>query len=1076
MAGASKKPVIFLAFANDRDDTVGYLRNLPDEARRLREVLESAEQAGLCEVVVRSNSTAGDIFKVFQNPKFRNRIAIFHYSGHANGYQLLLESPEGKAAAADAGGLAAFLAQQQGLQLVFLNGCSTQEQTQELHDANVSVVISTSRAIDDRVATEFADLFYRALAGGANLLTAYNEASAAIKTTKGGDLRALYFGDADRPEDHRNKKGFPWNLYPREGSESADQWNLPEAVHDPLFGLPPLPEQDLPETPYRHLNWFTRKDAEIFFGRGHQIRELCDRLTAPRTAPIILFYGQSGVGKSSILDAGLIPRLEHAHEVRYLRRTAGGLLDTLQLAFLPEASEVPIETAWRAKEAQVNKPLIVFLDQLEELYTRPIAGLPDELDQLLRVVKATFSDPNCRPQGKLVLGFRKEWLAELESHLVGYELPRTKVFLEPLDRRGIIEVVRGPARSTRLRERYGLTVEDGLAEIIADDLLEDRGSAIAPTLQILLTKMWSKATEENYEHPHFSQELYHQLKRDGILLRDFLNQQIAAFRERYPEAVDSGLLLDIVALHTTPLGTSDQCTVDQLQQEYAHLSTTLPALLLKCQDLHLLTIASSTQKESSKTTRLAHDTLAPLVRERFDESDKPGQRARRILDNRSVDWKDNHEGTLLDEADLKVIDSGLVGTRDLTSAERRMLEASRRARAKEKRVQDRVRATVVAITLLTVLVIVLELTFKGKGSAEGTDLLTNLFRERQIEPPESRDQEKIDKLNQELNSRAAEDTEGISRYIDLAQIASGLKNAERLSENDKLLAEVLLSLEDPTIDKDERMRTARNAFERFEGNAHREVAHFAIARNARDIGRGPIMLQFGMVIAVLAIWLGWIPWRQIRMDRRQRRKEMTREGKIRGKPNPFRRVLADIIDIFAALFVGFLVAYFCMWTAAVADVIVSGEYRGTASLITFVAIFTIVFSAYMLFRDAIGYTYRRSIGKILLQIRPVVFPKVGVVTMWISATRNGIVALIFVMIVFVSVVFAIHLTVTDFPFFNRLSGMLDVFELGGFGLMVIWFVEEFTMSCIGDGRTLLDRLSGTMVIDVRSEQNRQFPA
>ena len=60
MADAPNKPVIFLAFANDRDDTVGYLRNLPDEARRLSDVLQPAEQAGLCEVVVKQNSTAGD--------------------------------------------------------------------------------------------------------------------------------------------------------------------------------------------------------------------------------------------------------------------------------------------------------------------------------------------------------------------------------------------------------------------------------------------------------------------------------------------------------------------------------------------------------------------------------------------------------------------------------------------------------------------------------------------------------------------------------------------------------------------------------------------------------------------------------------------------------------------------------------------------------------------------------------------------------------------------------------------------------------------------------------------------------
>lgn len=324
-----------------------------------------------------------------------------------------------------------------------------------------------------------------------------------------------------------------------------------------------------------------------------------------------------------------------------------------------------------------RQPLIVFLDQVEELYTRPIENVPDELAQLLGAIKAMFVTSERRPRGKLVLGFRKEWLAELEAQLIDYELPRTRVFLEPLDRRGIIEVVHGPSRSGRLRECYGLTVEDGLGESIAEDLLTDRGSAIAPTLQILLTKMWTRATNDNYEHPHFSQDLYNDLKREGVLLRDFLNQQMAVFRERYPDVADSGLLLDIVALHTTPLGTSDQQTVEQLQLNYSHQGDRLPALIQECQDLHLLTVTAGAQKESSKATRLAHDTLAPLVRERFDVSDKPGQRARRILDNRSVDWADEQTGAPLDEADLALVEDGIAGTHALSPTEQRLLTASR---------------------------------------------------------------------------------------------------------------------------------------------------------------------------------------------------------------------------------------------------------------------------------------------------------------------------------------------------------------------------------------------------------------
>lgn len=64
--------------------------------------------------------------------------------------------------------------------------------------------------------------------------------------------------------------------------------------------------------------------------------------------------------------------------------------DTLQLAFVPEDSGVPIEQAWRAKEQQMSRPLIVFLDQVEEIYTRPIADLPDELDRFLAAANATF--------------------------------------------------------------------------------------------------------------------------------------------------------------------------------------------------------------------------------------------------------------------------------------------------------------------------------------------------------------------------------------------------------------------------------------------------------------------------------------------------------------------------------------------------------------------------------------------------------------------------------------------------------------------------------------------------------------
>ena len=200
MNSENRKPVIFQAFANEREDKVRYLRNLPEEARNIRHVLDFAGRNGLCEIVERSNATLQDILNVFQDPLYFNKIAIFHYGGLSNGYQLLLESQEEHTNAVHARDLTAFLGQQIGLQLVFLNGCATQNQVQWLIDAKISMVIATSCSIDDQMAMEFASCFYKGLAGGANVQRAYNEARTAIQMGHGDSPQNLYFAGS-RAED-----------------------------------------------------------------------------------------------------------------------------------------------------------------------------------------------------------------------------------------------------------------------------------------------------------------------------------------------------------------------------------------------------------------------------------------------------------------------------------------------------------------------------------------------------------------------------------------------------------------------------------------------------------------------------------------------------------------------------------------------------------------------------------------------------------------------------------------------------------------------------------------------------------
>ncbi|HEX3551690.1 MAG TPA: trypsin-like peptidase domain-containing protein [Thermoanaerobaculia bacterium] len=494
-------------------------------------------------------------------------------------------------------------------------------------------------------------------------------------------------------------------------------------VPDPCHGLPGLKRRPLPAKPFRYLDRFTASDAEIFFGRNREIRELYLRVTDPASSPIVLLYGQSGVGKSSFLDAGLLPRLEWYHEVRYVRRDAQhGLGGTLRAALQPAAAEgVKLVEAWRLTESQAGRPLIVILDQVEEAYTRPAANHV-EMAEFFSHLEHLFGDPAGRPQGRLVLGFRKEWFPEVQKQLEVHGLDYAKVFLEGLDRAAILEVATGLTRTPRLRERYGLEVEPGLAEVIAGDLLADRDSPIAPTLQILLTRMWQEATAESQSAPRFTHALYGRLRDEGYLLGDFLDQQLqklgrgaispadserlGEFLDRQleklgsahglegwsersagerAEVVESGLVLDLLAHHTTPLLTAEQRTQSELRERYRHRAGILADLVQALKGLFLLTDPAGDSAQAAGGTRLGHDTLAPLVRQRYDISVSPGQRARRILESRGSEWRGGRTAAPLDAWDLKVVEAGLPGMRALQPDEERLLAASRQERRRHRR-------------------------------------------------------------------------------------------------------------------------------------------------------------------------------------------------------------------------------------------------------------------------------------------------------------------------------------------------------------------------------------------------------
>ena len=262
----------------------------------------------------------------------------------------------------------------------------------------------------------------------------------------------------------------------------------------------------------------------------------------------------------------------------------------------------------------------------------------------------------------------------------------------------------GPAASERLRPHFGLAVAEGLAE---RDRRRPAGrprfgggaNPADPAQQAVGPGEGARlCAARTFDHP-----LYRDLRRQGLLLSDFLDQQLGALRTAQPDAVASGLALDLLAFHTTPLGTAEQRTLAELRAAYAHQAMTLPALLAACRDLYLLVDAGrepAQRDETEKTSRLAHDTLAPLVRRRFEESDAPGQRARRILESRETNGGDAPQVDPLGDADLAIVEGGQTGMRTWREPEVKLIDLSRAARDRRRKRDRLVRSVLVGLMIM----------------------------------------------------------------------------------------------------------------------------------------------------------------------------------------------------------------------------------------------------------------------------------------------------------------------------------------------------------------------------------------
>ncbi|WP_338898520.1 helix-turn-helix domain-containing protein [Streptomyces sp. TG1A-60] len=225
------------------------------------------------------------------------------------------------------------------------------------------------------------------------------------------------------------------------------------------------------EPPYRGLSRFETDDSDLFFGRDRLTTELVGLLRRRRFAAV---FGPSGIGKSSLLRAGLIPVLRRPQE-------AGPPLSGIRVLTpgdqLARTRELLLEGGGTGEDGGDR---LVVVDQFEEVFTlcHDAAERARFIDLLL-----TARDPESRL--RVLLAVRADFYGRCAEHReLAEALGDANLLAGPMSPAELREVVVKPAAAA------GLTVERALTARLVEEISDAPGGL--PLLSHVLLETWRR--------------------------------------------------------------------------------------------------------------------------------------------------------------------------------------------------------------------------------------------------------------------------------------------------------------------------------------------------------------------------------------------------------------------------------------------------------------------------------------------------------------------------------------------------------------------------------------------------------
>ena len=436
----------------------------------------------------------------------------------------------------------------------------------------------------------------------------------------------------------------------------------------------------LTTSPYKFLAFYDISDKDIFYGRSTVIEDLAGKVPRYKT---LIINGASGSGKSSLINAGLIPRLaengytyvsfrEYSEPLQQLREyLSRQKLVPLENEISPDTPLLQLLKLFRENQ---DTHLVVIFDQFERFLVNVTPQLRRAFIEALK--QCMESDLSAKEMNFLFVlrqDFFGQMVAEIETVIPNFLNESARLNLQPLSQAEAREAIIEPLENLDVKIMYD---EEFVDEILLSGLLAqstEQSGINPPHLQIVCNQLYEAAYQRLGQKKSviINAKLYKELGGVQTILQTYLDRTIEDIAHA---PAKMAIVRSMLKVMIETVGTRKFVSLEDLRRALPDVvETEMIKFLDKLRELRVIELRQPRYS-------LSHEFMVEKVRSWFDEREMARQQALETLERGVAEYQAS--GALLNEKQVNKIRKWLS---DFNEDELRLLVASETAITLKKR-------------------------------------------------------------------------------------------------------------------------------------------------------------------------------------------------------------------------------------------------------------------------------------------------------------------------------------------------------------------------------------------------------